>query len=308
MQGFRNVVCPFLVTILICVQLAFVLGFNSLKFKRTPYNLCALGESSEIDMRVPMNRSGVVVKELIREIYSGDDPLSYKTRALPDFDYPHTHLNNEVVDHALTVLTGHFGAGQVHFILEIGSFKGGSASLIAERLISAELRDCSIVCVDPFSGDVNMWAWAKDKVLGYDFLSLAKGIPTVYETFRSNIIEKGYQNFVLPIPVPSVVGIRLLQRLTRENRLSHMPNMIFLDSAHEKTETAFEIKLSWDLLREGGLLIGDDWNWEAVRSDVCDFAMKNSLLQLTLPENVEKVCGGILLWGKELWMMQKPIM
>ena len=246
------------------------------------------------------------MKELLQELYSGDDPLSYKTTMLPDFGYPHTNLNKEIVDHALTVLTSHFGAEQVRFILEIGSFKGGSASLIVERLKSAQLHGCSLVCVDPFSGDVNMWAWAKDKVLNYDFLSLANGIPTVYETFRSNIIEKGYQDFVLPIPVPSTVGLRLLQRLVHEGRLSHRPNMIFLDSAHEKTETAFELKLAWDLLQEGGLIIGDDWNWEPVRSDVCDFARNTSLLQLTPSDSVEKLCGEILLWNQNLWMMGKP--
>lgn len=256
-----------------------------------------------------VNRTGTVGRQLVQELYSGDDPMGHKPSAPADFSYPHTNLNNpffeEAVDHALALLVASYGAQQVNFVLEVGSFKGGSASLIVERLKSAGLVSCSVICVDPFSGDVNMWAWAKDKVLDYDFLSLSNGLPTIYETFRSNIIERGYQDFILPIPVPSIVGMRLLQRLLDEQRLSYRPNMIFLDSAHEKTETAFEIKLAWALLPEAGLIIGDDWAWEAVRSDVCEFAMNTSLMPLTQPESAEKVCGEVLLW-QNIWLMRKP--
>ena len=94
-----------------------------------------------------VNRTGTVGRQLVQELYSGDDPMGHKPSAPADFSYPHTNLNEEVVDHALALLVASYGAQQVNFVLEVGSFKGGSASLIVERLKSAGLVSCSVICV-----------------------------------------------------------------------------------------------------------------------------------------------------------------
>lgn len=47
--------------------------------------------------------------------------------------------------------------------------------------------------------------------------------------------------------------------------------MIYLDSAHEIDETYIELCLYWRQLRPGGILMGDDYGWPAVRTDVDRF-------------------------------------
>jgi hypothetical protein len=37
--------------------------------------------------------------------------------------------------------------------------------------------------------------------------------------------------------------------------------------------------MCWDLLRPGGVLMGDDWSWDAVRTDVVRFAQTISINQ-----------------------------
>ena len=65
--------------------------------------------------------------------------------------------------------------------------------------------------------------------------------------------------------------MRVLGRLVAEKRIAHQPQVIFLDSAHEIDETLLELKQAWQLLAPGGVLIGDDFTWDAVRHDVSRF-------------------------------------
>ena len=60
--------------------------------------------------------------------------------------------------------------------------------------------------------------------------------------------------------------------------------MIYLDSAHEKDETYIELKSALDTLSDSGIIVGDDWGWEAVRNDVNKFHIDNNL-DLRLYEN-----------------------
>ena len=47
--------------------------------------------------------------------------------------------------------------------------------------------------------------------------------------------------------------------------------MIYLDSAHEPDETFLKLRNCWDLLQPGGVLVGYDWDRDAVRNDVLRF-------------------------------------
>ena len=65
--------------------------------------------------------------------------------------------------------------------------------------------------------------------------------------------------------------MKLLSRLLDEKRIARAPDDD-LDSAHEPDETFLELASAWRLLPRGGVLLGDDWRWEAVRNDVLKFA------------------------------------
>ena len=51
-----------------------------------------------------------------------------------------------------------------------------------------------------------------------------------------------------------------------------MPDIIYLDSAHEADETYLELVNAWRILPNGGVLLGDDWSWDAVKNDVVKFS------------------------------------
>lgn len=49
------------------------------------------------------------------------------------------------------------------------------------------------------------------------------------------------------------------------------PEVVYLDSAHEKGETLLELHTAFRALSPGGVLFGDDTAWPAVRHDVFAF-------------------------------------
>ena len=70
----------------------------------------------------------------------------------------------------------------------------------------------------------------------------------------------------------SIVGFKVIFELVEQKRLSKLPDVIYLDSAHEMDETFIELIVAWKTLKPGGVLFGDDWNWKAVEHDVSRFA------------------------------------
>ena len=123
------------------------------------------------------------------------------------------------------------------------------------------------LCVDTWLGDVGM-------ALGHylhKFVSKQHGQPTLYHQFLVNMISANLTRVVLPFVVPSFIGARSLEHL----RL--LADFIYLDSAHEQGETFIELGLYWRCLSPGGILAGDDLNWQAVGHDVRLFARVHGL-------------------------------
>ena len=132
-----------------------------------------------------------------------------------------------------------------------------------------------------------MLAWEKrlaDK-RKWRFVRYEKGEPTIYERFRANVKAAKHQNRIIPIIATSIVGMKLILRLKNESRISMLPEVIFLDSAHEETETLAELNLAWQLLPYGGVLFGDDFDWPGVKEDVVKFANQ---LELSKKNNINK--------------------
>lgn len=206
-----------------------------------------------------------IIEEVVNELYLGQSPYTFVDRSMRDPGYPHTNIIPGRIDQVLQAV-------QPRFWLELGAMTGGSAIRVAER-IKARAMNTQIVCVDPFSGDVNMWDWEKKLTLNNEwrFLALKNGRPTIYDRFIANVVEAGHDDIIIPIQCTAMVGLKLLKRLKEAGRISELPQVIYLDSAHELDETYVELKTAWDLLPERGLLWGDDWAWGAVREDVSRF-------------------------------------
>lgn len=219
-----------------------------------------------------------IVSTLQRFLYLGADPYALtRTRCEefepPDMEYPHTNLDPEVVR---TVLNLTRGPG---FWLELGSFLGNSAIVAAEQIKAMSLPT-EVVCVDPFTGDANMWSWRYQRALGaeeaqgMDFLKTdVYGRLRIYEVFLQNVRSAGHRDIVFPVQATSMVGLRLVQRLVRDGVLPREPQVIYLDSAHESGETIVEARLAWATLSASrAVLFGDDFDWQPVGDDIQAFA------------------------------------
>lgn len=243
---------------------------------------------------------------IVSELWLGEDPLAFALPKYIDLGYPHSNIQPHLIDMALDHV-------KPKFWLEVGSFIGNSAIKTAQRIKHKQL-DTSVVCVDPFTGDVNMWAWEKDKAKKKEwrFVSPEHGEPGIYNRFRANVVNAGVADVVVPIVSTSIVAMKLIPRLVQENRLSELPGVIYLDSAHEKGETLLELNMAWKILAPGGILMGDDWPWwEAVRLDVTEFSraieVNQESLQTWAARDGFKREGNVALHSKSgQWFVFKP--
>jgi len=202
---------------------------------------------------------GLIGQEIRRVLFGSQDV--YADAGPSDNGYPHTHLSEALVERVI-------GERQPEYWVEVGSMLGGSALLVARV---AERLGCEldIVCVDPFTGDVNMWAWEQDLVRQgkWRFLGLVNGAPTIRQRFLANVKDAGFEGVITPLPATGIVGMNVLERVS-----NYRPDVVYVDSAHEEDETFLELSTAWDFLVKGGLLMGDDLDWPAVRNDVYKFA------------------------------------
>ena len=224
----------------------------------------------------------MIIQELLDTLYSNNSPYLSCEEKYIDNGYPHTNILYDLLQILFTNI-------EPTYIVECGSMLGGSAIKMAETLKNNN-KTTEIICIDPFTGDVNMWDWEKNGGTGdsgWRFLRLENGIPTIYKRFLANCKYTGFEDKILPINATTSVGIKLLQRLFIQKRISLLPNYIYLDSAHEKDETFLELSLCWNCLIDNSILFGDDWGWDAVREDVIRFS--NTIKHTTNYNNLNKI-------------------
>eukprot|EP00928_Gymnodinium_smaydae_P000047 TRINITY_DN1001_c1_g4_i1.p1 TRINITY_DN1001_c1_g4~~TRINITY_DN1001_c1_g4_i1.p1 ORF type:complete len:371 (+),score=74.91 TRINITY_DN1001_c1_g4_i1:119-1231(+) len=213
-------------------------------------------------------------------------PNPYKLE--PHMKYPHSSMWQEggkVMDKIFEIL----GPEKLKFVVEVGSMHGGSAIRMATELDKHGLKDVPLLCIDPWTGDLNMWL---NRVV-WEHLGVRNGRPTTYDQFMVNVRHaitdrKMSPHHIMPFPVTSIVGARWLQAT------GFTPQLIYLDSAHEIDETYYEVALYYNLLEPGGILMGDDYGWQAVRLDVDRFVADLHL---------ELHMFGVA----ENWYVQKPL-
>jgi len=176
------------------------------------------------------------------------------------------------------------------WILEIGSFIGNSAVTWVKATRAAALASATVVTMDSWLGDVGMWQW-KDKWLGP---RSSDGSPRLFEQFMANIVDKNASDRVLPLRVPSAVGLRYLLTLLHSQAIPP-PHLIYLDAAHDYPETLQEIQLAWQLLGPGGFLVGDDFDrfWPSVQQSVIEFTQTLSADEVDLPSRYAAHWDGV---------------
>jgi hypothetical protein len=122
-----------------------------------------------------------------------------------------------------------------------------------------------LLCVDTWCGDINMWLIDRF----HTTMNKEDGNPKLYDLFISNMISNNLTDTVIPLRISSIVGARMLKVLNYDI------DFVYLDSAHEAGETFMELMLYHDILKNKGILFGDDYyGFPAVKYDV-DLFCKN---------------------------------
>ena len=178
--------------------------------------------------------------------------------------YQHSSVERE------TALAQVLAAEVDGYMIELGSFLGNSAAAWVHALRAAGKNNATVVCMDTWLGDVNMWHWRR-KFLSAD----TTGAPRLYEQFMINTRAMNVSSQVVPMRVPAVIGLRFLRDLIEEGMLPR-PRLVYLDAAHMYPETQLEAEAAWDILAPDGFLVGDDYDhyWPEVQQSVNEFVMR----------------------------------
>ena len=157
-------------------------------------------------------------------------------------------------------------------VVEVGVWKGASVLTMADALWRASVDDNGkpisepgvILAIDTWLGSFEHW-------LGEDQLPMSIGRPVLYDTFIRNVVAAELQEYVVPLPLDSV-NAAMACRL-----LDACPDMVHLDGAHDERSVATDLGMWWSLLRDGGVMIIDDYDasgvvWPSVRTVVDAFA------------------------------------
>lgn len=165
-------------------------------------------------------------------------------------------------------------------IIEIGSYLGWSANGMATTLKEIT-NDGVIICVDTWMGGADHWL---SKISDPDNpIQTKHGYPTFYYNFLANMCYANKQDTVIPFAYPSSTAAEILTKVFTENNLS--ADLIYVDGSHLALDVFYDCKHYYPLLRDGGIMFGDDWQCDDVKSGLITFCEENEINNLQLHPN-----------------------
>jgi predicted O-methyltransferase YrrM len=130
-------------------------------------------------------------------------------------------------------------------ILEIGSYKGDATCVILEHL--ATNPDTKVYAIDT-------WEGSPEYPDGQDFSK-------VENEFNNRIKNTGKEKQLIKMKMLSSKGLIILI----EKKI--MFDFIFIDASHEAKNVISDAILSWEILKPGGVIIFDDYEWDVLKQD-----------------------------------------
>jgi hypothetical protein len=146
-------------------------------------------------------------------------------------------------------------------IIEVGTWLGASAIHMAKICRELGLAT-TIYCVDTWLGAEEFWTTLA--ATSERDLRQRHGYPQVYFDFLANVVEHKCQDMIVPVPNTSFIGhlILLHQKVTAQ--------LIYIDGSHAYEDVKADILAYRKLLAPGGVMFGDDVQWEEVRAAVSE--------------------------------------
>jgi SAM-dependent methyltransferase len=151
-------------------------------------------------------------------------------------------------------------------MIEVGTWKGASAIRTAALMKEYKISDPQLLCIDTWLGSVENWLDPRY----FPSLLLKWGRPELYNTFINNVIIKGHTDVIIPFPVDTSTAAKFLLRKKM------FADAIYLDASHEYQDVVADLAAYWQVLRPGGVFIGDDYEpyWPGVVRAVNEFTAR----------------------------------
>ena len=144
-------------------------------------------------------------------------------------------------------------------IIEVGTWLGASAIHMALQCSKANIK-AKIWCVDTWLGAEEFWySDLKDRDL-----KIRNGYPQVYFDFLSNVVQHGHQDTIIPVPSTSLIAARVLASQ------GVLADLVYIDGSHHHDDVAADLKAYLPLIRSGGVMFGDDYDFEGVKTAVIE--------------------------------------
>lgn len=125
--------------------------------------------------------------------------------------------------------------------LEIGSYEGKSACWLLDNILTK--NNCELYCIDTFQGSY------EHKLNGSNHTDFKN----VYDTFKNNTVEYGDK-------IKLFVG-KSGDLLKNPNITKNTYDFIYIDGCHESKEVLQDAVFAFEILKNGGIIIFDDYLW-----------------------------------------------
>lgn len=198
-------------------------------------------------------------------------PLLFEADPYEDFDGSEIPFDLQGWGSKSVVFEQFISQTRPSLILEVGSWKGGSASSMAQVCETLALPT-EIVCIDTWLGAPEFWDDHGDADR-YLSLKLRNGYPQVFYQFLANMMKSGQSARVTPMPLSSTAAATFLSRHNVK------ADLIYIDASHETNDVLVDLAAYFDLLSIGGIIFGDDADgyWPSVERAVSLFAARHDL-------------------------------
>jgi predicted O-methyltransferase YrrM len=201
-------------------------------------------------------------RELVDKLFGGADPFAAVAKdrghdpALPPgWGSTHPYFERFIDD------------VKPRLIVEVGTWLGGSAINMAKILRDRGLTDSCVLCVDTWLGAAEHYLSPEGRAT----MKLVHGRPTFYVDFMAHVVEHGLEGMILPFSIASVAAADALRQIGVK------PDLVYLDGDHSARGFRADLDEFFDIVRPGGIIIGDDFDWEAVQAQTINFAWANKV-------------------------------
>lgn len=140
---------------------------------------------------------------------------------------------------------------QIKTIVEVGCWLGASTLHMASLLPD----DGRLFAVDHWQGSIEN--------------QHSPDLSTLFEQFLSNVIHDGLTHVIVPMRMTSLEGAAQLPVPSVD--------LVYLDASHDTESVLKDLRAWYPKVKHKGILCGDDWHWDSVRSAVRQFATLENL-------------------------------